>query len=130
MNKQEIGDCVVAVAELCERSGARNFEIGHLYDETEVLYHVKGACWWASARYRGARLQVDDQPSPVHAADGLAHMILDGGECQHCQLRTTTAQTSTGVYLHGRPARPGEAMCVWSRVGATWKRGCEVDEAE
>jgi hypothetical protein len=118
-------ECVLAVIDLGMRSGARNFEVGYLNEVDEVPHLVWGPQWWAKVQYRGARLTCEKQDTPALACDGLAHMILDGGTCMHCQLRTTTAQTDMGMFLHGRPPEPGEPVCRWYREGDAWKRGCE-----
>jgi hypothetical protein len=117
-------DPVTAVAALCGRSGAREFEIGWLNDEGTVEFALHGPRWWASARYRGARIFIEQQATPAHACDGLAHRILDGGTCTHCGKQTTTAQTPTGTFVHARRADPDES-CEWFREGDRWKRGCE-----
>lgn len=116
-------DAVLAVADLVARTGATQFEIGYQHDETDPEYEQVGSQWYASAYYRGARVTMDEQPTPEHAADGLAHRLLDGGTCQHCREKTTTKDTPTGVYL--RFGRSKKARCVWWRDGTTWKRGCE-----
>lgn len=115
----ELEDAAKAIADLCHRSGARQFEIGWLYDEDDPEYATRGPCWWAKAQYRGARLIAEDHPDPAHAADQLAALILDGGMCQFCQRATQAAATSLGELV---PARGGP--CVWRRDGDTWIAGC------
>lgn len=109
-------DAVVAVADLVQRSGARRFEIGWLHDD--VPSHLAG--WYAHAQYRGARITCEDQPSPQHAADGLAASLLDGGTCRYCGAKTSAAPTVLGHYEGGDPG-----PCVWHRDGNTWISGCK-----
>lgn len=71
---------VVAAADLAARSGAKDFEVGYL-DDTD---HCQDARWYANCTYRGARIGVDEQPSPWHAAEGLAQRLLDGAQCTNC----------------------------------------------
>lgn len=109
-------DAVVAVADLVKRSGAKEFEIGYLHDDVPI----DAAGWYAHAKYRGARLTCDDQPSPQHAADGLAATLLDGGRCRYCGAKTSSAPTEFGRYEGGDPG-----PCVWRRDGARWLSGCK-----
>lgn len=115
----ELEDAAKAIADLCHRSGARQLEIGWLYDEDDVEYATRGACWWAKAQYRGARIIAEDHDNPASAADHLAAQILDGGRCQFCQHATQAAATALGELV---PARGGP--CLWRRDGDTWVAGC------
>lgn len=103
-------DPVLAVADLCGRSGATNFETGYLDDQPPHR-------WYASAQYKGARLFAEDPDDPTSAADGLAIQILDGGTCTHCHKVIRISPTD-------RPLRTRKA-CLWAREGARWIRGCE-----
>lgn len=115
----ELEGAAVAIADLCQRSGARNFEVGYLYDEDDPEFSTRGPCWWAKAQYRGARLFAEDHPDPAAAADHLASLILDGGHCQYCQRATQAAATAMGEMV---PARGGP--CVWRRDHDVWLAGC------
>lgn len=119
-------DAVIAVAGLCQRSGTTTFEIGHVADDDDMT-DITEMGWWCTATFRGAKLTVEDQPTPQHAADGLAHKILDGGWCVHCEKVTTTAQTEHGTYVPCKRVRrlKSKQLCRWRRVGNTWTRGCE-----
>lgn len=108
--RSEVEDATLAIADLCGRSGATEFEIGWLDDEPPHR-------WYASAKYRGARLTAEDPDDPSIAADGLALQILDGGMCTHCRKTTRISPTD-------RPLRTRKA-CLWARVGSRWVRGCE-----
>lgn len=125
MSVLEQQDCVTAIADLAGRSGARELEIGWLRDPDEPEFEKLGAGWYVSVFYKGLRLTVDEQPTPAHACDGVAHKLLDGGTCAHCLKQTTTAQTPLGTYEHGASPPAGEGVCVWYRDGAKWVRGCE-----
>ncbi len=103
-------DPIVAVADLCGRSGATNFETGYLDDDPPHR-------WYASAQYKGARVFAEDPDDPTIAADGLAIQILDGGMCTHC-----------GKTVHISPTTPMRTRkgCMWARVDDRWVRGCGV----
>lgn len=103
-------DAVEACVDLIRRTGATGFEIGYLHEDVPV----EEAGWYAHARYRGARITVDDQPGPVEAADALSRRLLTGAHCQHCGRLVT---------LSAPIARP--AQCRWRRMGNKWTRGCE-----
>lgn len=126
-------EAVIACADLVARTGATRFEIGYLHDDVPVAE----AGWYAHAQYRGTRISVEDQPSPVHAASALAGRLLDGGKCTHCG--GPIALSSRGVTI-----RPGAVLtdgsqwpvaaaggkrlvpCLWQRRGREWVRGCEA----
>jgi hypothetical protein len=101
-------DAMLAAIDLARRSGAKDIEIGYLHDDVPV----EQAGWYASARYRGAKLIIENKPGPVEASEGLARRILAGATCAHC---------AKPVALSGED--PG--TCRWTRIGARWKRGCE-----
>lgn len=108
--RTDFEDAILAVAELCPRSGATSFEIGYLDDDPPHR-------WYASAFYKGARITAEDPYDPSIVADGLAVQILDGGMCTHCG-RTVRISPTT-------PMRTRKG-CMWARVGARWVRGCGV----
>lgn len=107
-------DAVLAVADLVARTGATQFEIGYLRDETDDDYAERGPGWYASAFYRGARIIEDERRMPDEAADALARRLLDGGYCPACGARTALADP---------PA--GKRRCRWRREGPAWVRGCD-----
>lgn len=98
-------DSVVAVADLCARSGATSFELGYLDD------NPARPRWYATAFFRGARLIADEKASPDEAADGLARRLLSGGQCTGCQRVVTLSDKGGG--------------CRWHRDGPSWVRGCD-----
>lgn len=108
-------DQLVAAVDLVGRSGATEYETGFLDDVADS----RDARWWASAVYRGAKLQVDGYPGPDSAAEALARKILtDGGgaTCTYCGKRIWLGASSRAA----RRAR----RCVWARHGRRWGRGC------
>lgn len=77
---------LLAAVDLIGRTGAHSFEVGYDDDHTPTT-------WWATARYRGRVLFVDEEPDPLHAVDELLRRIVNGGRCTHCN-RTTTVGPS------------------------------------
>lgn len=104
-----IDDRLVAAVDLAGRAGARGIEFGYLHDDVPV----SEAGWWAQAMWQGARLIVDDQPSPADAAEALAIRILAGARCAHCRRPVALGDTVALSY------------CQWVRDGRRWVRGCE-----
>jgi hypothetical protein len=104
---QDMADQVMAAADLVQRTGARQFEIGYVHDDVPA----DQAGWYAHARYRGALVGVSDQPSPIDAADGLARRLLDGARCG-CGKPVTV----DGI------GKPGQ--CAWHRDGPVWVSAC------
>lgn len=103
-------DALVAAVDLVGRSGATEFQIGYLHDGVPVAE----AGWWAHARYRGARIVVEDFPDPVAAAEALARQLLTGAYCTHCGGETVLSGDGTSPI-----------QCRYRRVGKRWVRGCE-----
>jgi hypothetical protein len=99
------GDIVVACADLAGRSGAVEFDLGYVHDDVPV----EQAGWYATATFRGAKLLVQDQPSPEAAALALAHRLLRGATCR-CHQAVTLNDTTPG--------------CRWRLVGQRWEPGC------
>lgn len=122
-------DAVLAAADLVSRSGATGFDVGFLHDDVPISQ----AGWWATARYQGARICVEDQPGPVEAMEALALRILTGARCRCGRLVALSdlgAVIGTGqVMADGKPWTPELAaaagQCRWRRRGARWIRGCE-----
>jgi len=102
---------ITACADLVGRTGATGFEIGYLRDADDPTYILRGPGWYASALYQGSRVFTEDHYLPDVAADRLAVLLLDGGECLHC----------------GRTVRltpPLTSACRWWRAGDRWHPGC------
>lgn len=106
-------DAVVAVVGVVGRTGGREFEIGWLDDS----YPHR---WYASAKYRGARLTGEHPSKPDIAADRLAHRILHGGQCTYCGQNINT-KPKKGHWADGE--------CIWHRDGNEWVRGCDNGHA-
>jgi hypothetical protein len=122
-------DLVRATTELAERCGARMFEFGHLRDNVPS----EQAGWWAKARFAGAVIMVDNQPSPDSALTGLAEKLLTGAQCQRCG--GLVALSDDGAMAYPDSVRPdgtrwtreeieAAGLCRWRREGAHWKFGC------
>jgi len=108
---------VVAGADLVGRAGARDFEIGYLHDDVPV----EEAAWWAAAHYQGARLQVDNQPSPAHAAHALAVRVLSGAACKCGEL---VALNDDAEGCRWRLVQPGGPQT------ARWQSSCDAPAIE
>lgn len=100
-------DEVIACMDLVGRAGAREFQIGYLHEDVPI----EEAGWYATAFYQGARISVDDQPSPTHAARGLAMRLLDRAQC-----RCTKPVALT----------PTPGACLWRLEGRRWEPGCDA----
>jgi hypothetical protein len=102
-------DAVLATADLCARSGAENFEIGHLSDDP------RNPRWWAGCliRRNGStwRIYVEEKVGPDEAADALSRRLLAGASCTGCG-RIVTMDSKRGG-------------CYWHRDGPSWVRGCD-----
>lgn len=100
-------DVLNACLHLVERSGARDFEIGHLHDDVPV----EEAGWYAQVSFQGARIAVGDHRSPTGAAMALAERLLAGATCR-CRKPVTLSDDAEG--------------CRWRLAGARWEPGCDV----
>lgn len=123
-------DALIAGVDLVGRSGARSIEIGYLHDDVPA----EEADWWASANYRGTKLQVEHAPSPVAAVEALALRVLAGGMCNHCKKLVALQDDGAFAWMEAHllngvrwnvedAARAGQ--CRWRREGRRWVRGCE-----
>lgn len=101
-----------ACLDLAGRCGAKAFEIGYLHDDVPV----EEAGWWASLQYLGARIMVDEQPSPEAAAKELAARILRGATCR-CGHPAVVA---------GQRVKPGRRVCLWTLVVRRWEPSCDA----
>jgi hypothetical protein len=97
-------DAVLACADLVGRAGASEFEIGYTGDETDPR-------WYAHAKYRGARLQVQDHRDPTGAAMALAARLMRGATCR-CRRPVALSDGAKG--------------CRWRLVGQRWEPGCDA----
>jgi hypothetical protein len=114
MNRDQLNEpALLAAIDVIGRANAVEFEVGYL-DDTE---HWQDARWWASARWRGRKVLVEDHPGPAQAAEALARRILNGGTCTHCGK--TIVLTATRPKGSRR-----KKLCAWRRDGARWVRGC------
>jgi hypothetical protein len=98
---------VRAAADLAERAGAAEFDIG--YDRQDPTI------WHATATYQGMKFFVDGQPSAEAAANALSHRLLTGAACK-CG-RTVAL-------------RDGAKGCRWRREGPRWVPGCDAPALE
>ncbi|WP_322768422.1 hypothetical protein [Frankia sp. Cr1] len=116
---------VLACADLVGRSGAAGFEVGYLDDDPT------NPRWYAHAQYRGARVIVEDHPTPSAAADALAQRILAGAKCRCGRLVATSpygAVAYNGTLLTGERWTHEQArqtgQCLWRRAGPRWDPSC------
>ncbi len=121
---------VVACADLVGRTGAREFEIGFLHDDVPV----EDAAWWASAKFRGARVQVDNHVHPAAAAMALAVKLLTGAECR-CGKLVALSDAGATVFRDATMADGSKwsaaqaaaaGQCRWRLVGQRWEPSCPV----
>jgi hypothetical protein len=125
--EQEI---ILATVDLVRRTGARDFNLGHLHDDVPV----DKAGWYAEAYYCGARLIAENMPGPIEACDMLARRLLDGGKCNGCgglvalspfgAIAYPGSTMADGTTMTGGQART-MPHCLWRRIGPRWKAGCE-----
>jgi hypothetical protein len=106
---------LVAAVDAIARSGATGFEVGHLEDGSVP---VPLARWYATAKYKGAKITADEHASPIAAVEELLAKIMVGGGCVKCR-RSITLPNEPGA---GAPER-----CTWSRLGDMWVPGCVAD---
>jgi hypothetical protein len=126
-----VGDqeAVQACADLAGRTGAKSFECGYVHDGVPPAE----AGWYASAKFKGARVVAEDKSSPAEACDELAVRLLSGAQCQHCRKLVTLSAAGTMAHdvtlMNGRTWTAQEqaaaGLCHWRRAGDRWKRGCE-----
>lgn len=102
-------EIVMAGVEVIGRTGATDFEVGHVLEGVPSVE----ADWYAHADFGGVRVQAEHHTGPAEAVDALARRLLAGGRCTHCQ-RT--------IRLDGGNSKD---VCVWWRDGVRWVRGCE-----
>lgn len=121
---------VIACADLVGRAGAREFEIGYLHDDVPA----DQAAWWASAKFRGARVRVDNHIHPASAARALAVRILTGARCR-CGKLAALSDAGATVYRDATMADGSKwtaedaaaaGQCQWRLVGQRWEPSCPV----
>lgn len=123
-------DAVIACADLVGRTGAKQLQVGYLSDEPPHQ-------WYATAKYKGARIGVEDQPGPVEAADALSRRLLTGARCARCG--GLVALSDDGAVAYGGQMADGTVwtveqaraagQCRWRRMGPRWVMGCQEPKA-
>jgi len=101
-------DAVLACADLVARCGASDFELGYLHDDVPI----ERAAWYAVAKFRGARISVDEHQSPTLAATALSERLLRGAMCR-CRRPVSLSDSRLG--------------CRWRLVGPRWEPGCDAE---
>lgn len=121
---------VIACADLVGRAGAREFEIGYLHDDVPA----DQAAWWASAKFRGARIQVDNHHNPASAAHALAVKILTGARCR-CGKLVALSDAGATIYQDATMADGSKwtaeqasaaGQCRWRLIDQSWEPSCPV----
>jgi hypothetical protein len=121
----DVQDAVVAAADLVNRAGARQFEIGYLNDEDDPAFATAGPQWWAHAQYSGTRIIVEGFDRPDQAAEALAQKLLTGAKCRCGKLVALSdggALFTSGQMADGSTWTPEQAraagQCRWRRAGS------------
>lgn len=125
---------VTAAIDLVGRTGARQLQVGYLYDDVPTA----DADWYAHAQYRGARIQVEHHTSPQAAILALARRLLTGACCAHCgglvQIHPAGAAFYRDAFLVDGSRFTGEQaqakQCRWRRIGEKWVQGCSVGDVD
>lgn len=103
---------VLAATDALARSGARGLEIGHLEDGVPSPL----ARWYATARWKGAKVSAEEHANPLAAVEDLLAKVMMGGQCVAC---------GKTIVMTGRAhSFPDGATCVWDRLGDMWIPGC------
>lgn len=125
----EMGEAVIACADLVGRAGARGFQIGYLHDDVPVEL----AGWYAYAQYQGARITESDHVGPAEAAEALARRLLTGAKCRCGRLVALSrdgARAFNSVLADGSRFTVEDAQrvgqCLWVRQGRRWEPSCPV----
>ncbi|AEM88954.1 hypothetical protein [Streptomyces violaceusniger] len=128
---EDYDNVIQATADLCERAGARGFEIGFLHDDVPA----EDAAWFAAAQFRGARKIAENHRGPADAAFALAADILTGGKCRCGKL---VSLTEGGAIAYGKShlahglgewtAQQAQAagQCRWRLVKNRWQSSCNA----
>lgn len=119
---------LIAAVDLIGRTGATAFEFGYLHDDVPL----EEAGWFAHARYKGARIMVEDHPGPGEAVEALARRVLTGAKCRCGKLVAleggtavayeSTVMTDGSSWTLAEAAAAGE--CQWKRDGDRWVSAC------
>lgn len=127
-DRREIEQRVIAAADLVERTGARQFQIGYLHDDETA----ERAAWYAHAQFRGGRIMVENHRGPAEAAEALAERLLSGARCSCGKLVALSdvgafafkrAVMADGTEFTAEQARTA-GLCRWKRDGDRWVSGC------
>lgn len=100
---------LMACVDLVGRAGASEFDLGYLHDDVPI----DKAGWYASAKYRGARIIAENRPSPVDAAYGLAVKLLTGARCKCGRIVSLEWTEDKG-------------RCVWAVRNKRWESTCDA----
>jgi hypothetical protein len=119
---------LLAAVEGLGRAAANSLELGWTHDDGP-----RPGEWYASARYKGARVIVENQHGPDDAAEALLFKVAAGGECVHCGSTITVSSNGLTLTISGHPVLDEDVLeetgtsglCVWKRDGAHWLRGCD-----
>lgn len=122
---------VVACADLVQRTGASQFQIGRTEISGPDGKVVALGPWFASCAYQGKPIQVEGFDGPQEAADALAIRLLTGGKCRCGRLVALTPLGATahdGTLADGTRWTVQEArqagQCRWRRTGDRWNPDC------
>lgn len=120
----------LAGVQLIERTGARQFRIGHSHeDDGEPTVWYACATWGKSPQGvplpKGGRISHEAAGAldPLSAVMRLCEKIVDGGTCSHCGRHT--------IFVEDVDTLGFERMgCVyaWDPELETFRRGCEGDQ--
>lgn len=120
---------IQATADLCDRSGARGFEVGYLHDDVPA----EEADWYASAQFRGARVIAEHHVGPADAAFALAMKLLTGAKCRCGKLVSLVDGGAVAFAKSSLAHNFGEwsataaaaaGQCRWRREEAQWVPSC------
>lgn len=115
---------LIACIEAVGRAGARDCEIGYLYDDEDpppgwpegVSVTNEAAGWYVTAHWRTGDRMVGEGDSPAEAALDLTYKTLHGGMCIACH-GMINLKPDEG-HWHAR-------NCLWRIEGQHWLRGCD-----
>jgi hypothetical protein len=128
---EDYDEILPATADLCQRAGARGFEIGFLHEDVPV----EEAAWYASAQFAGTRLIEENHRGPADAAFALAVRVLKGGRCRCGKLVALSKEGA--VAYESASLLPGfgswtveeataAGQCLWQREGPRWEPSCDA----
>ena len=130
IDSPELDPRFTAGVKLIERTGARDFRIGHSDpDDGEPIV------WYAVATYKrrpGTRAR--NPGEAAGALDGvtavlrLCEQLIDGGQCMHCHQPTIFDPNPQDTPLDDLLDAMG-CVYAWDPELLTFRRGCEGDES-